>query len=123
MLELSENELPQRNIISDGAQNNGFQFDYYSRGLDQMRQGSSDAALISFRSAIRAGNHVSDSYYHAGVIRLQEGQYDKAAINFQRAAQGGSYAEQAMLHLAWTYYRAGNSSSMKAGWKDFTDEG
>ncbi len=93
--------------------------DYYRRGIEQMRSGNFNAALMSLRSAIRAGSRVAESYYHAGVIRYKLSQLDKAMINFKRAATSSTYGNEARLFLSWIYYKNGNYPAMHSAWRKF----
>ncbi len=95
--------------------------DYYRRGIQQMQKGSLNAALMSFRSAIRAGNRVADSYYHAGVIRSRLHQLDKALINFSRAGTSSAYGDEARLYLAWIHYKNSNYPAMRTSWRRFVN--
>jgi tetratricopeptide (TPR) repeat protein len=95
--------------------------DYYRRGIQQMQKGSFNAALMSFRSAIRAGNRVADSYFHAGVIRYRLYQVDKALINFSRANTSSVYGDEARLYLAWIHYKKSNYPAMRTAWRKFVN--
>ncbi len=89
---------------------------YYGRGLEQMRQGNHQAALISFRSAIRARQRVEESYYQAGVVRYRLGEDELARVNFSRAADSRSFGAAARLWLAWLDHRAGDRPRLAADW-------
>ncbi len=92
---------------------------YYQLGLKHLGDGSVQAALTSFRSAIRSGDRVADSYYQAGRIRLRQGQLDKALINFSRAAGSRSHAGEASLYLSWIHFKQGERDKMAASWREF----
>ncbi|MBN2290596.1 MAG: tetratricopeptide repeat protein [Candidatus Glassbacteria bacterium] len=95
--------------------------DYYRHGLQQLQAGSYNAALMSFRSAIRAGSRVADSYYQAGVIRCKLFQFDKALINFTRANTSSVYGDEARLYLCWIHYKNGNYPAMRNSWQKFVN--
>ena len=95
--------------------------DYYQRGIQNMQNGSYNAALMAFRSSIRAGNRVAESYYHAGVIRSKLEQYDKALINFSRGAKSSLYGDEARLYLSWIHYKTGNYPAMRSAWRKFVE--
>ncbi|HUU28709.1 MAG TPA: tetratricopeptide repeat protein [archaeon] len=114
ILEISENSFPGKqpgSLITTDS--------YYQHGLSQMQKGIYNAALISFRNAIRAGNQVADSYYQAGLIRCRLGQYDNALVNFSRAGQSTKYGPAVSLYLSWLHYRNGNLQAMKENWERF----
>ncbi len=92
---------------------------YYQLGLKHLGEGSVQAALTSFRSAIRSGDRVADSYYQAGRIRLRQGQLDKALINFSRATGSRSHAGEANLYLSWIHFKQGERDKMVASWREF----
>jgi tetratricopeptide (TPR) repeat protein len=92
---------------------------YYEHGLSDLRDRNYNAALVSFRNAIRAGDNAFDSYFFAGLVRLRLGEYENAALNFTRAGEGGQNSSAARLFLSWIYYRTGNYPSMLRNWKDF----
>lgn len=92
---------------------------YYAQGVRQMQKGNYNSALMSFRSAIRAGNRVTDSYYQAGLIRHKLGQKDKALINFNRAQKSSSFGDEARLYVCWIHYNNGDSGPLAGSWKNF----
>jgi len=95
--------------------------DYYRRGLDQMQKGTYDAALMSLRSAIRAGQRVPESYYQAGRIRLRQGEKDKALINFSRAARSSDFGDAAALYMSWLHLQNGNADGLRNSWRQLAD--
>ncbi len=92
---------------------------YYQLGLEQMADGSYQAALMSFRSAIRSGERVADSYYQAGRTRLRLGELDNALINFGRATGSESFGCEASLYQSWIHFKQGDHDKMAANWREF----
>ncbi len=115
ILELSERTPFQQTGLGGSMLRKG----YYAQGVSQMQKGNYNSALMSFRSAIRAGNRVADSYYQAGLIRYKFGQTDKALINFNRAQKSSSFGDDARLYLSWIHYGNGDYTSLAGSWKNF----
>jgi len=114
VVELSGNSKPAGssvNSIPGGG--------YYQRGLRYLQEGNGSAALMAFRSAIRAGERVADSYYHAGLIRYRQNELDKSLINLSRAQQSAEYGNAARLYLSWINYKKGDVPALKVSWKNF----
>ncbi len=100
----------------DATQN----IDYYSHGLEQVRQGSDEAALISFRNAIRSGRNAAESYYQAGLIRIRQRQPQMAEVNFEKSLGSGQYAHESRLFLAWLAHQSGNRDAFRRRWNGFS---
>ena len=115
ILELTQSEAE----AEKGNAPRGVESGYYSRGVDNIRKGSYDAALISLRSAIRAGQNVPESYFQSGLIRYRLNQLDKALINFSRAEGSAEYGADALLLQSWIHYRNSDSPRLAACWRKF----
>ncbi len=113
ILELSPREI--KNSVPQSGNRNS----YYQLGMEQLGDGSYQAALMSFRSAIRSGERVADSYFQAGRSRLRLGELEKARINFSRASGSQSYAGEANLFQSWIHFKQGSTDKMAASWREF----
>lgn len=103
---------------SDGKASGGP--DYYSRGLEQVREHSDEAALISFRNAIRAGRQAPESYYQAGLIRIRQSQPQMAEVNFEKSIGSDQYAHESRMFLAWLAHQRGDRDSFRRRWNGFS---
>ncbi len=103
-----------------GEKNASGGIDYYSRGLEQVSQHSDEAALISFRNAIRAGRQAPESYYQAGLIRLRQNQPQMAEVNFEKSIGSDQYAHESRMFLAWLAHLRGDRESFRRRWNGFS---
>jgi tetratricopeptide (TPR) repeat protein len=113
-------ELSSREIKNPAPQSTpSTQDSYYHLGREQMGDGSYQAALMSFRSAIRSGDRVADSYFQAGRTRLRLGELDKALINFGHATSSESFGGEASLYQSWIHFKQKDHDKMAASWREF----
>ncbi|MCE5271636.1 hypothetical protein LLH00_10180 [bacterium] len=113
-------EVSRAAASSVQGDDNSPNIDYYSHGLEQVRQGSDEAALISFRNAIRSGHSAAESYYQAGLIRMRQRQPQMAEVNFEKSLGSGQYAHESRLFLAWLAHASGDRDSFRRRWNGFS---